>query len=376
MEPIIPIIIAFVTGLVLVHYAIPVIVHISQARKLVDHPNERKMNKEPVPNLGGVALFLGITISTLARVNKGTFPDFRFLLAALIILFFIGIKDDILVISPRKKFMAQLIAAFLVVVAGDIRVTNFHGIFGVYELPYVLSVAFTLLVVIAIINALNLIDGIDGLAAAIGIVASLIFGFFFYTLKQYNYAILSFAVNGSILSFFFYNVFGGRHKIFMGDTGSLQLGLLLSVFAIRFNEFALTADETLSHLSPVISLAILSVPVFDMARLFIVRILRKKSPFSPDINHIHHKILKLGFSHLKSTALLTAATLANLILVFVLHQLNNTLILLILTLIILFSSILPEFFYQYNKAKNSVTKRHEISLSFLMMSIKKWITRN
>lgn len=362
MSPIIQIITAFTIGLILVYYSIPVIVRLSAAKKLFDLPNERKLNKRPIPNLGGVALFFGITMALLIAIQKNVFSDFRYVLTGMIILFFIGIKDDILVISARKKFIAQLVSALIIVVLGNIRVTNLHGVFGFHQINDEFSILISILAIVSIINALNLIDGIDGLAAALGIVVSVFFGFIFYSLKHFNYSILSFAITGSLLPFFFYNVFGQKNKIFMGDTGSLILGLLFSVFVIKFNEFTLTATDELRSFSPVLSLAVISIPLFDMIRLFVVRILQKKSPFSPDINHIHHKILKLNFSHLKSTLLLTGATLASTMIIFLLRKTSNNLQLFILILTTALISALPGFVYQYKKSKNSITKRNEISL--------------
>lgn len=365
MAPIIQIIASFLIGSVLVYISVPVIVRLSIAKKLVDIPNERKVNKTPIPNLGGIALFLGITIATLLSIYKSAFPDFRYVLTAMIILFFIGIKDDILIISPRKKFIAQLISAFIIIVLGGIRFTSLHGLFGFYEINYGLSFALTTLAIVAIINALNLIDGIDGLASAIGILASLLFGALFYFSEHINYAIVSFAITGSLVSFFFFNVFGRKNKIFMGDTGSLLLGLLLSVFAIKYNEFSLSMSNEANSFAPVLSLAILAIPIFDMIRLFAVRILQNKSPFAPDINHIHHKILKLGFNHLSSTIILTSANIILIATVFAFRSVNNNILLLILISVGTFFSFVPRFFYEYKKAENSTTKKLQFSLFFM-----------
>jgi UDP-N-acetylmuramyl pentapeptide phosphotransferase/UDP-N-acetylglucosamine-1-phosphate transferase len=349
---IIQIISAFFIGLLLVAYSIPIIVRISKEKHLFDVPNHRKVNKQVVPNLGGIALFVGISLASLLSIMKEPFPDLRFILASMIILFFIGVKDDILVISPRKKFIAQIISALILIVLGEIRLTHLHGILGLYEINYVFSLLISLLAIVAIINALNLIDGIDGLAAAIGILACSFLGANFILLGNILYAILSFATIGSLSSFAFYNVFGRQNKIFMGDTGSLLIGLLLSVFAIKYNEIAITSGEEISNFSPVFSLAILAVPIFDMIRLFIIRIIQKKSPFSPDINHIHHKLLKIGFSHRMSTFFILAANLLIIGIVYVSRSLNNNLSLLILISLVTSFSFFPRFVYEYKKAQN------------------------
>jgi UDP-GlcNAc:undecaprenyl-phosphate GlcNAc-1-phosphate transferase len=343
---------AFLIGLFLVYYSIPVIVRISKEKHLFDMPNERRVNKNVVPNLGGIALFVGISISTLLSLLNDPFPDLRYILAGIIILFFIGIKDDILVISPRKKFIAQVICSLIIIIPGGIRLTNLHGILGLEEINYVFSVSISFLAIVAIINALNLIDGIDGLAASIGILASSFFGANFILMGNIPYAILSFATIGSLSSFSIYNVFGRKNKIFMGDTGSLILGLLLSVFVIEYNESALNLAEQQRNFSPVFSLAILSVPLFDMVRLFTIRIIQNKSPFSPDINHIHHKLLKIDLSHKASTLIILSANLILIGIVYSLRSLNNNISLLILISVVVLFSFIPRFVYEYKKSKN------------------------
>jgi UDP-N-acetylmuramyl pentapeptide phosphotransferase/UDP-N-acetylglucosamine-1-phosphate transferase len=348
----IQIISAFLIGIILVFYAIPIIVRISNEKHLVDVPNQRKVNRFVVPNLGGIALFVGISVATLLCILNEPFPDFRYIMVGMIVLFFIGIKDDILVISARKKLIAQIGCALVLIIPGGIRLTNLHGILGLYEINYAFSLALSLLAIVAIINALNLIDGIDGLAAGIGILACSLFGANFILSNNIPYAILSFATIGSLSSFAFYNVFGRQNKIFMGDTGSLLIGLLLSVFAIKYNEITVTAREQIFNFSPVFSLAILAVPIFDMIRLFIIRMIQKKSPFSPDINHIHHKLLKIGFSHLMSTFFILAANLLIIGIIYFSRSLNNNLSLFFLISLVTLFSLIPRFVYEYKKAQN------------------------
>jgi len=363
--PTIQIIVAFLIGLFLAGYSIPVIVRLSKEKKLFDIPNERKVNKTVVPNLGGIALFIGITIATLLGIHTYSFPDLRYILAGLIILFFIGIKDDVLIISARKKLVAQIICAFILIVPGEIRITNLHGILGIHEINYTVSVIISLLVIVSIINALNLIDGIDGLAASLGILSSVFFGTYFIITGHFNYAILSFAIVGSLSSFFFFNVFGNKNKIFMGDTGSLIIGLLLAVFTVKYNEFSMTSSEEIRNFSPVLTFAIIAVPVFDMIRLFISRILRRKSPFAADMNHIHHKLLKLGFSHLESTLTIVSANLILIVVAYTLSSLSNNIVLIVLLSIAALFSILPGLAYEYIKSRKSRVKKLQLSLIFM-----------
>jgi UDP-N-acetylmuramyl pentapeptide phosphotransferase/UDP-N-acetylglucosamine-1-phosphate transferase len=309
----------FVSAL-LTHITIPVIVRISALKTLLDNPNERKVNKLPVPNLGGVAMFFGVTISILLVIENMEFLDFRYILAAMILLFFVGIKDDILILSARTKFIAQFIAAGFLAILGNIRLTNLHGIFGIGEINYWFSVALSLVVIVGIINAMNLIDGIDGLAGGLGMMISTLFGAIFILFGQLQYAILCFALVGSLMSFLFYNVFGKTNKIFMGDTGSLMLGLLVAVMVIKYNEIAIgSANEAFS---PAISIAIVFVPLFDMVRVFCIRMMNMKSPFKPDMNHIHHRFLQLGHSHLVSSLLIITINLLIIALIALLRGLN------------------------------------------------------
>jgi UDP-N-acetylmuramyl pentapeptide phosphotransferase/UDP-N-acetylglucosamine-1-phosphate transferase len=295
-------------------------VRISALKTLLDNPNERKVNKLPVPNLGGVAMFFGVTISILLVIENMEFLDFRYILAAMILLFFVGIKDDILILSARTKFIAQFIAAGFLAILGNIRLTNLHGIFGIGEINYWFSVALSLVVIVGIINAMNLIDGIDGLAGGLGMMISTLFGAIFILFGQLQYAILCFALVGSLMSFLFYNVFGKTNKIFMGDTGSLMLGLLVAVMVIKYNEIAIgSANEAFS---PAISIAIVFVPLFDMVRVFCIRMMNMKSPFKPDMNHIHHRFLQLGHSHLVSSLLIITINLLIIALIALLRGLN------------------------------------------------------
>jgi len=344
--------IAFFIGLTIVYYAIPIIVRISITKHLFDVPNERKVNKTVIPNLGGIALFVGISIGSLIGILKNEFPDWRFISSTMIILFFIGIKDDIMAISALKKFAAQILSAAILIILGDIRLTSFHGILGIHEINYTVSVIVSLIAIVGTINAINLIDGIDGLASSIGILSSLIFGVIFFMNNQINYSVVCFATLGSLVSFFVFNVFGGKNRIFMGDTGSLLLGLLLSIFTIKYNEMYIAASDLQPNFSPIFSLAILAIPLSDMLRLFIIRIIQKRSPFSADLQHIHHKILRIGFSHLETTLILVAANLFILGVAFISRTLNNNISILILIATVAILSVIPRFVYELKKTKN------------------------
>ncbi len=359
---------AFIIGLFIVFQSIPAIVRLSKEKKLFDVPNERKVNKTVIPNLGGVALFCGITIASLLGIYTSNFPEFRFILVGMIIMFFIGIKDDILIISASKKLIAQIITALILIVLGDIRFTNLHGLFGIHEINYLISAAISLLALVGIMNAVNLIDGIDGLAGTIGLIGSLFYGVIFLIGNHPLYSVLSFAIAGSLISFLIYNVFGKKNKIFMGDTGSLLLGLLLAVFTIKFNEFSSAGNTAFSQNSPAISFAIIAVPLFDMIRVFGTRIIQKKSPFAPDMTHIHHKLLKLGLTHLKSTLIIAGINLALIGMALTLRSFSIYLVAALLLSVMFLFSVVPDLVYEYNKSKRSVAKK--LQLSYLFMPFK------
>lgn len=292
----------FLIGFGLVCFTIPALIRVSFAKHLYDTPNERKVSKLVVPTLGGVSIFIGFIISTIIASDGYNFGELKYLIAAVVIMFFIGLKDDLMDISARKKLFAQLATALILIILGDFRFTNLHGAFGIHEISYASSFFLTLFAMIALINAINLIDGIDGLASGISIVITLAFGTWFLLSGHYEYGITSFSLTGTLVAFFLFNVFGKKNKIFMGDTGSLILGVIIVILAIKFNEFSINQVGPYAVLSaPVVSIAILIVPIIDTLRVFFIRLSEKRSPFSPDMNHIHHNMLKLGKSHLSTT---------------------------------------------------------------------------
>lgn len=304
-------------------YAVPVVIRIANALKMYDQPNSRSSANVAVPTLGGIAIYLSFTISASIGVNGYIFPGLTSIFVSLLLMFFVGLKDDILNISPYKKITAQLIAAAILIFYAKIRFTHLHGFMGIGELGYFQGVVLTAFVMIVFINAYNLIDGIDGLASGLSIFATGIFGYWFYISGHYEYAILSFALTGALLGFFFYNVYGKKNKIFMGDTGSLVLGTIISVIVIKFNELNIDQTQPFSVASaPAVSFAILIYPLFDTMRVFLIRILNKRSPFSPDKNHLHHRFLALGFSHKQATFTIIFANILFIIPVFALQNIG------------------------------------------------------
>src|SRR5215216_5308388 len=212
--------------------AIPVVLQIAEQKKLYDMPDERKVHSRPVASLGGVGIFGGFLLASLLSIQGYLNPEFQYFFAAALVIFFLGLKDDLMVLSATKKFIGQMIAASIIIHLGGIRLDSMHGLFGFENLPEAFSLALSYLTIIVVINSFNLIDGIDGLAASLGTFTMLIFGTYFFINGFQAYAILAFALAGSLVAFLIFN----HHpaKIFMGDSGSLMIGLINAILVIKF----------------------------------------------------------------------------------------------------------------------------------------------
>ncbi|MDM9631158.1 MraY family glycosyltransferase [Robiginitalea aurantiaca] len=291
----------------------PVIILLSQEKNLMDEPEARSSHSYRVPTYGGAGIFIVVSVLVMSLVclvgiGDGTLSNILALMAAISILFFLGIKDDMIGLDPTKKFIGQLLAAFIVIVLADVRIESLEGIFGVGQLPYWVSIVFTFFVFLLVINAYNLIDGIDGLAGSVALVASLVFGAFFLFAGNIALSIVSFVLAGALIGFLKYNL-SHATKIFMGDSGSLFIGFLLAYQAVSFLKVnADAAAEPILSNAPVIVLTILAFPLLDTLRVFMLRAFKGHSPFSPDRNHLHHRLLDLGLSHGHATLLIVLKT--------------------------------------------------------------------
>ena len=290
---------------------IPRILLISPRKRLFDLPGARKVPKRPLPRLGGGTFFPVILfvfcITTAYRVIMGHFPNNHFtvsittemlaLFAGLTLLYIIGIADDLVGVRYRNKFNIQIISSAFFPLAG-VYINDFYGLLGIHAITPWIGIPLTMLLVVFITNAINLIDGIDGLASSICIVALSMFGIIFSTNQYWLYAQIAFIAVGILIPFFIYNVFGNAErgrKIFMGDTGSLTLGYLLSFLVIKYSMY-LGPETKLAEGAPiVIAFSILLVPCLDVIRVVLGRIRRKAHPFHPDKTHIHHKFMAMGF---------------------------------------------------------------------------------
>lgn len=332
-----------ITAFIITFLAIPSIIKVAVIKNLFDEPGERKAHKSSIPTLGGLAIFAGVVFSFTFWSAEFNFQSTQYIIAALIVMFFIGIKDDIVDLPASKKFYGQLIAAIIIVLFANIRLTSLYGIFGIYQLNYAFSLVLSLFTILVIVNAFNLIDGVDGLAAGIGAIAAFTYGLWFYNYNQIALCILSFALFSSLLAFLVYNF--SPANIFMGDTGSLIIGLILSVLTINFIE--LSYDTTPFNFpfksSPALAIAILILPLFDTMRVFIVRIMNKRSPFMADRNHMHHMLLDLGLNHREVSLTLYLVNIGFILLGLALRNAGSLLLLFIVSSLAIILSLIPYY---------------------------------
>jgi len=325
----------FFTAFGVVLFSTPSLIRVAILKRLFDEPTEdRKLHKRVTPTIGGIIIFAGTFFSFVLwfpsdallnidvgnssylknalalEVTKSALNDFKYILATVLVLFFVGVKDDIIGTSPIKRLAAHVIVALIIVLMADIRVKSMHGIFFINEIPYWSSIFISLFAIIVTINAFNFIDGIDGLAAGIGCIAAFIFGVWFFMADDIVMSLLSFSLAGSLFAFLFFNF--SPASIFMGDSGSTTIGLMLAVLALKAIETpnAETSDTIISEIQrPIFVMAILSYPLIDTLRIFVYRSIKGVSPFEADRNHIHHALLNAGMNHRSAAFTLYGANL-------------------------------------------------------------------
>jgi UDP-GlcNAc:undecaprenyl-phosphate GlcNAc-1-phosphate transferase len=325
---------SFITAFVISFFAIPSIIKIAVAKNLYDEPDERRSHKERTPSLGGIGIFAGLIFSITYWIPFDSCANpqheyIKYVLCAYIIIFLIGAKDDIIPLTPFKKFFGQLLAAFILVYNAKIQLSSLYGIFGINDIPEWISIPLSVFIIIVVINAFNLIDGINALAGTIGIITCTAFGVWFYLHGRLDLTVLAASNIGAVLAFLCYNVTPAR--IFMGDTGSLIVGLTAAILSISFIESNKTwHEEWFIESVPAVAVGILIIPLFDTLRVFILRVMRGKSPFHPDRTHVHHLLIDIGFTHLQATAVLALVNIFFIALAYLLRQLGSTELMIIL----------------------------------------------
>lgn len=342
------IVLAFISAFLVSYFAMPSIIHVGKQKLILDEPNDRGAHSESTPSLGGIGIFSGVLLAVVLWTPFHHFDDMQYILAAFLIIFLVGARDDIIPLSPWIKLAGESLAALILVLASNIRIESMFGIFGVYELPFFLSVLLSVVAILVIINAFNLIDGINGLSASIALIISLIFGSWFFLTDYLALAIIAFALSGSLLAFTKYNFSPAR--LFMGDTGSLLLGTVCSILAIKYVQHNAQIPDSIYYFrsAHVMAIAVLILPLYDTLRVFVRRAINGKSPFSPDKNHIHHMLLETGLTHMQSTFVLASFNLFFIYLAYLLRYWHAALLLL---LIFGLATVLSGFLYIYVKRK-------------------------
>jgi UDP-N-acetylmuramyl pentapeptide phosphotransferase/UDP-N-acetylglucosamine-1-phosphate transferase len=336
-----PMFVAFATVVVVA----PVIIKVAELNHIFDKPDSsRKWHHRQTPTLGGVAIFAG-TVFSFSFFNDylATSENIKFMTSALILLFFAGVNDDIFLLTPVKKLVLQMACAFLITVLGRLYLTNLWGMFEISEISPAIGIFITFFAIVSLINAFNLIDGIDGLASGLGLISCLCLGFWFFLTNAYSLSILSFALSGALMGFLIFNFH--QAKIFMGDTGSMMIGFIIAILAIKFIENnripGIENSPFYIKAAPGVAFAIVMIPLVDMARVFLHRILLKKNPLNADRRHIHHILLEFGLKQEQISMILFAASMCFIGLSLILREMRSLQIVLILsTLDLLMTGIL------------------------------------
>ena len=296
------ILLPFVIAFIATKWIFPKALNIALVKNIVDNPNARKLQRTPVPILGGLTIFFGMTMGIASAIIQGDYVDIFPVLVSMILILIIGTIDDIIDLTPSFRFLIEIMIVLVLIFSSGASLNDFHGLWGFWEVPLWFSLMLTIVAAVGMINAINLIDGVDGLSSGFCIMASSLFGIMFYFAGNGSMLVLAAVAIGALIPFFFHNVFGRTSKMFIGDGGTLLMGIILSTFVIR----TLTHGTSCASLDPNLGLipftiSVMSIPVFDTLRVMSIRILRGKSPFSPDKTHLHHLFIEMGFSHIGTT---------------------------------------------------------------------------
>ena len=351
----------------LVLYLIPKIRYIVERRNLIDNPDHRSSHNISIPTMAGVSFFLTLILGINLIKTWDVDGVGINLIAALTIMFALGLKDDLIMSTPKAKIGGEIIAIMCILFCNCMQITSLEGFLGIYEIPAVVSYALTTLMILTIINSYNLIDGIDGLASTVGIVIIGVFGFIFFITGLYFYFILCLCLIGILLGYLRYNL-SKTKKVFMGDTGSLIIGFCIGFLSLKFLSLDASLFTEFSFIPEnkfIVIVALLFIPLFDTFRVIGVRLLSKKSPFSPDRNHVHHILIDSGLSHIKASLFLGLLSLV-LALGFISLSLLLNSFLMIFVLIVISVLLLGLFYALKNNVKSENKFRHLVrAIQFL-----------
>ncbi|WP_130285136.1 MraY family glycosyltransferase [Aquimarina brevivitae] len=332
----------------------------------MDNPNVRSSHVKKTPTLGGVSFFYTLIFALFfLKILDGSFTEAIYFIPGLTILFIVGLKDDLVVLSPLTKLVAQLAAVSFILSHQSFQIGSLNGFLGIYDIPIFLYYVAGAFIMLTIINAYNLIDGIDGLASIVGIVILVIYTTIFYLTAEYFYVLIALALNGSLIAFLSYNL-SSRRKIFMGDTGSLIVGFMISALTLKFLALSPNSYNELPFLlenAPLIAIGILIVPLFDTARVFTIRVANKKSPFSPDRNHTHHILIdSFNLSHQQASFVIGGFNLLFVVLMVILGSTSDNfyLVLFLITTIIILAYIFYRFDYSFSNIKRRILFKRKV----------------
>lgn len=310
MTPILIILLTTLIAAFAVWVVIPVLVLVCYKKNITDAPDYRKLQKRPVPVLGGLGVYVGTIIALLCsiilwRLSGGEATIFQLFVPVMIssIMLYVGLFDDLIGLRPRTKFIFQILTICLLWAIGGLSIHNFHGLFGVYDVEWYVALPFSIFVGVGMINAINLIDGVNGLSSGFGILSCVGAGLYFYVHLDYHYALFSFLFAGALFPFFIYNVFSRKYKIFIGDSGSLVMGTIAYVLVSHALSYDFSNSPYYWFDDYVVALffALYAIPVVDCLRVMLSRMKHGKSPFNPDKTHLHHYLIKIGCSHFLTT---------------------------------------------------------------------------
>lgn len=355
----------FIGAFLLTYLTIPKIIGVVEYKRLMDNPNQRSSHKSLTPTLGGISFFYTLVFALFFINGRDTFDEAMYIIPGLTILFIVGLKDDLVILSPGSKLIAQICAVAFILANESFTIYSLNGFLNINEIPYYLYLVIGAFMMITIINSYNLIDGIDGLASVVGIVIMIIYTTIFYLTGEYFFALLSITLNACLLAFFGFNV-SSKRKIFMGDTGSLIVGFIISILTIKFlalKPYAYSELPFLLENAPLIAIAILIVPLFDTARVFAIRIANKKAPFSPDRNHVHHVLIDFwGLSHKQASFIIGCFNLLFVVLFIILGSTSKNLgmVITLVSSVIILAYVFFKFNYNFTTLKQKIIIKRKV----------------
>ena len=356
----------FIGSFLLIYLTIPKIIKVVEYKRLMDDPDHRSSHQSKTPTLGGVSFFYTLIFALFFIKSWTTFDEAMYIIPGLTILFIVGLKDDLVVISPGAKLITQIFAVTFILANPSFTIDSLHGFLNIEEIPHYLYLIIAGFMMLTIINSYNLIDGIDGLASVVGIVIMVIYTTIFYLTEEYFFALLAITVNASLMSFLGFNLSSDK-KIFMGDTGSLIVGFVISILTLKFlalNPADYTELPFLLENAPLIAISILIVPLFDTARVFAIRIANKKGPFSPDRNHTHHVLIDYwGLTHRQASFIIGCFNLLFVMLFIVLgsRAKNMGMVIMLATVVIFLGYIFFRYNYNFATLKQKIMLRRKVN---------------